>query len=117
LDNSTWLWLVGPLLELLQMDEHGLQPALFPWPAVGAALDNSTWLLLVGPLLEQLDNSTWLWLVGPLLELLEMGEHGLQPALFLGQLTLQLLHYLHLDLGLGRALVRYSMRTERVTIF
>ena len=45
-----------------------------------------------------------------------MGQHGLQPALFLGQLTLQLLHYLHLDLGLGRALVRYSMRTERVTL-
>ena len=42
-----------------------------------------------------------------------MGQHGLQPALFLGQLTLQLLHYLHLDLGLGRALVRYSMRTEK----
>jgi hypothetical protein len=42
-----------------------------------------------------------------------MGEHGLQPALFLGELTLQLLHYLHLDLGLRRALVRYSMRTKK----
>ena len=44
---------------------------------------------------------------------LEVGQHGVQSALLLGQLVLQLLHDLDLHLGLGRALLGDSVRAEQ----
>ena len=45
-------------------------------------------------------------------DLFEVSHHGLQPALLLAQLGLQLLHDLYLDLGLGCAPVIQHVAPE-----
>ena len=44
---------------------------------------------------------------------LQVGHHGLQSVLLLAELTLQLLHDLDLDLGLGRAPVVQNVTPAR----